>query len=44
MRVMAADGQLAEEQKRLFALAASVLEISTEELNGLIDTVLEEGT
>ena len=43
IRVMAADGQLAEEQKRLFAHAASVLRLSTKELNGLIDSVLEEG-
>jgi len=42
IRVMAADGHMAEPQKQLFALAASVLDVSMEELNGLIDAVLIE--
>jgi uncharacterized tellurite resistance protein B-like protein len=42
IRIMAADGHMAEEQKQLFALAASVLDVSMEELNRLIDAVLTE--
>lgn len=42
IRIMAADGHMAEEQKQLFALAASVLDVSMKELNRLIDSVLTE--
>lgn len=44
IRVMAADGRLEKEQKQLFALVASVLGLSMEHLNGLIDAVLREDT
>ena len=40
--VMAADGRLADSQKRLFALAAAALEMSADDLHGLIDEVLND--
>ncbi|MCA9164259.1 MAG: TerB family tellurite resistance protein [Pirellulaceae bacterium] len=40
--MMAADGQLAEIEKQLFAVAAAQMEISTEELDQMIDTLLTE--
>ncbi len=43
IRMMAADGQLPDSQKRLFATATTALGITPIELNQLIDTVLEEG-
>jgi len=42
IRTMAADGQLAEVEKRLFAMAASVMELDDGELNRIIDDVLAE--
>ena len=41
VKMMAADGVLDESEKRLFALAAAKMEISTERLNELLDKVLE---
>jgi uncharacterized tellurite resistance protein B-like protein len=41
IRMMAADGRLDESEKRLFALAAARMELSTEDLNRLIDSTLE---
>ncbi|MCO8125111.1 TerB family tellurite resistance protein [Stieleria sp. TO1_6] len=41
VRMMAADGKLDESEKRLFALAAAKMQISTERLNQLIDKTLE---
>ena len=41
VRMMAADGVLEESEKRLFALAAAKMEISTEHLNELLDKTLE---
>ena len=41
IRMMAADGILAESEKRLFALAAAKMGMSTERLNQLIDESLE---
>ncbi len=40
IRMMAADGRLAEMEKRLFATAAVKMGISDEELNAIIDSVL----
>ena len=40
IRVMAADGQLAETEKRLFAAAAAKMEVSEDELNAIVDSVL----
>ena len=40
LRMMAADGDLAETEKRLFASAAAKLELSRDELNELIDSVV----
>ena len=40
--MMAADGQLASEQKELLAFATTVLEISPLELNSLIDRLLDD--
>ncbi|MEL6109830.1 MAG: TerB family tellurite resistance protein [Planctomycetota bacterium] len=41
IRMMAVDGVLAESEKRLFALAAAKMEMSSEDLNRLIDTALD---
>lgn len=41
IRMMGADGRLDESEKRLFALAAVKMEISSEGLNRLIDAALE---
>lgn len=41
IRMMAADGVLEEGEKRLFALAAAKMEMSTEQLNRLLDQTLE---
>lgn len=41
LRVMGADGHLAEQEKTLFALAAAQLKINESQLNELIDEVLE---
>ena len=40
IRMMAADGRIEEGEKRLFALAAVKMELSTEHLNQLIDSTL----
>ncbi|MEQ8791053.1 MAG: TerB family tellurite resistance protein [Pirellulaceae bacterium] len=42
MRVMAVDGELADVEKKLFAMAASAMEISQDELNTIIDSLLAE--
>jgi len=39
IRTMAADGQLAEIEKRLFAMAAAVMELGEGELDQIIDSV-----
>jgi uncharacterized tellurite resistance protein B-like protein len=39
VRVMAADGELADIEKKLFALAAAAMDISRDELNRIIDSV-----
>lgn len=41
IRMMAADGHIDESEKRLFALAAVKMGMSTEHLNELIDSTLE---
>jgi uncharacterized membrane protein YebE (DUF533 family) len=41
IRMMAADGHIDESEKRLFALAAVKMSMSTEHLNQLIDSTLE---
>ena len=41
VKMMAADGVLEENEKRLFALAAAKMDISSEELNKLLDKTLE---
>lgn len=40
VRVMAVDGELAEIEKNLFAVAAATMKISDAELNGIFDAVL----
>jgi uncharacterized tellurite resistance protein B-like protein len=40
MRVMAADGQLSEVEKRLFALAAAKMNIDRDEIDKLIDRLV----
>lgn len=40
IRMMAANGELADAEKELFASAATTLNISEEELNQIIDSVL----
>ena len=40
MRVMAADGQLSEMEKRLFAIAAAKMNIDREEIEKLIDRLV----
>ena len=42
IRMMAADGRMAEEQKKLLAVATTALGMSSNELNKLIDSLLEE--
>jgi uncharacterized tellurite resistance protein B-like protein len=39
---MAADGQLSEVEKRLFALAAAKMNVDREELDRLIDELLDK--
>ena len=39
IRTMAADGQLADIEKRVFAMAAAVMELSEGELDEIIDSV-----
>ncbi len=41
IRTMAADGVLADVEKRLFAVAAAVMGITTDELNQLLNSMLE---
>lgn len=41
IRMMGADGHFDESEKRLFALAAAKMEVSSEELNRLINAALE---
>jgi len=40
LRVMGADGHLAEQEKNLFSIAAAKLQITESQLNDLIDEVL----
>jgi len=40
IRVMAADGQLSEVEKRLFALAAAKMNVDRKELDHLIDDLI----
>lgn len=40
IRIMAADGQLADTEKRMFAGAAAQMEISEEELNAIVDSIM----
>lgn len=42
LRVMAADGELAETEKQLFATVAGTMEIDADELNKIIDGVLRK--
>ena len=42
IRMMAADGRMADSEKQLFAVASSILGVGPDELNRLIDAVLEE--
>jgi len=42
IRMMAADGQLAEAEKRVFATAAAVMHFSEAEINSIIDKTLRE--
>ena len=42
VHMMGADGQLCDGEKRLFAVAAAVMEISTEELNRIIDAAVND--
>ncbi len=42
IRMMAADGVLAESEKRLFALAAAKMRIDTAQLHALIDDVVNQ--
>jgi hypothetical protein len=44
IRMMAADGDLADVEKDLFATAAAKMEISEDELNQIIDSVLLDCT
>ena len=41
VRIMAADGELADIEKQLFAIAAAEMDISDEELNELFDSLLQ---
>ena len=40
-RVMAADGELADVERKLFALAAAAMDIATDELNHMFDRLAE---
>ena len=42
MRMMAADGEMAVAERKLFAHAAGALEINDEELNQIIDEVVDD--
>lgn len=44
LRMMAADGDLAAEEKQLFSRVAAQLRLSSEELNQIIDSVLPPKT
>lgn len=41
LRIMAADGELAEIEKRLFAVAAATMQVTDDELNALLDRMLQ---
>lgn len=41
IQVMAADGVLAEVEKEMFAVTAAKMDISAEELNAMIDSIVE---
>jgi uncharacterized tellurite resistance protein B-like protein len=41
IRMMAADGRLAEPEKRIFATVAAVMKFSDDEINSIIDETLE---
>lgn len=43
LRMMAADGELQDREKELFANIASTMEIETDELHSIIDATLAEG-
>ena len=42
LRMMAADGELAETEKRLFAVAAASMEVGGDQLDELIDEILRD--
>ena len=42
IRMMGADGRLSEGEKQLFSVVAAAMRISTEELDGIIDSVVNE--
>lgn len=42
VQMMGADGLLAEGEKRLFAIAAAAMQISSDELNAIIDSVINK--
>ena len=42
LRMMAVDGELADKERRTFAVAAATMGIETKELNELIDQVVKE--
>ncbi len=44
LRMMAADGELQDREKELFANIASTMEIETDELHSIIDATLAEGS
>jgi uncharacterized tellurite resistance protein B-like protein len=44
MRMMAADGQLAESEKRLFALSAAKMGFPSDQLDRLIDRLVRAGS
>jgi uncharacterized tellurite resistance protein B-like protein len=41
LRMMAADGDLAETERRLFAVAAATMEVGGDDLDALIDSVVK---
>ena len=43
VRMMAADGQLHDDEKKLFAVVASQMDVDSAELNLMIDQALREG-
>lgn len=42
IRMMAADGKVSPPEKKLFAVAATLMGMTTDELNALIDTVVRD--